>query len=308
MRIQRSSISLPLRVLTILFVTSQSTAKAYVRAVTKQSARTLRWHATNCLSVHPTNEPNNLNEAALNDVLSRVIREWNSALTTCSYLRLSLGTKAPHEELGFDLRGANKNVITFLTSHWPHDASAPAITKLFFIDNPTNPNDGVILDADIAVNEHGFTFATDGNSEHHDLQSVLTHEMGHLLGLAHTCDDGSRPLGEPSGRTTIPLCSDLTMVPSGFLETTMFNFGAKGETKKRTLEEDDVSGVCAIFPRDTDPGVCRSVTFSADAGGCAFTSGALRQPPVLLLVLFAFLVLQRTRRGEEKGTYRNRQL
>ena len=34
----------------------------------------------------------------------------------------------------------------------------------------------------------------------------------------------------------------------------MFAFQDPGETKKATLEQDDIDGVCAIYPPGTDPG------------------------------------------------------
>jgi hypothetical protein len=53
-----------------------------------------------------------------------------------------------------------------------------------------------------------------------DVQNVATHEAGHVLGLAHSSVAGS------------------TMEASAPL----------GETAKRTLAQDDVQGVCAIYP------------------------------------------------------------
>ena len=61
-----------------------------------------------------------------------------------------------------------------------------------------------------------------------DVQNTVTHEAGHVFGLAHTqadlyCD----PLG-----TTATMCASASI----------------GETAKRTLAPDDVAGICAIYP------------------------------------------------------------
>lgn len=53
-----------------------------------------------------------------------------------------------------------------------------------------------------------------------DLQNVVTHEAGHVLGLGHSLDPTA----------------------------TMFAQAPAGETSKRTLAADDVSGLCAIYP------------------------------------------------------------
>ena len=49
---------------------------------------------------------------------------------------------------------------------------------------------GEILDADILFNPSGYTFATPGalaaNQSAYDLESVLTHELGHVFGLSHS--------------------------------------------------------------------------------------------------------------------------
>ena len=78
-----------------------------------------------------------------------------------------------------------------------------------------------------------------------DLQNTATHEAGHFVGLAHNPEDA---------------------------ETTMAATAAPGETKKRSLTEDDEAGVCAIYPRGAPPAVCASR--DDDGGGCASGGGA----------------------------------
>ncbi len=64
-----------------------------------------------------------------------------------------------------------------------------------------------------------------------DLQNTVTHEVGHFIGLAHPCE-------AERGDCTA------AMAP-----TTMFPSAAVREIAKRTLEADDVEGVCTIYPR-----------------------------------------------------------
>lgn len=62
---------------------------------------------------------------------------------------------------------------------------------------------------------------TDANS--YDAQDILTHELGHWMGLNDTYD-------------------------AIFSNNTMFGYGSKGEIKKDTLTTGDINGVKAIYP------------------------------------------------------------
>jgi len=89
-----------------------------------------------------------------------------------------------------------KNSLVFRTTTWcapsdaagtcSYDAAALAITSVF-----VNKKDGHIRDADIEVNSKNFIWTDlDIDPTAHgkqDLQNALAHEMGHLVGLDHTC-------------------------------------------------------------------------------------------------------------------------
>lgn len=63
-----------------------------------------------------------------------------------------------------------------------------------------------------------------------DVQNTVTHEAGHVLGLAHNCD------------STTPTCPD----PNA----TMYPKARMGETSKRDLQPDDIDGICTLYPPD----------------------------------------------------------
>jgi hypothetical protein len=83
-----------------------------------------------------------------------------------------------------------------------------------------------------------------------DLQSNVTHEVGHFIGLAHPCDLGNADCGQTS-----PYRS-LVMFPSAIA----------GDTSKRVLTADDRAGVCAIYPVGGSTSTCAA---QKKSGGCA---------------------------------------
>jgi MYXO-CTERM domain-containing protein len=72
----------------------------------------------------------------------------------------------------------------------------------------------------------------------------------------------------------------------------MFNFQDCNETKKGSLEADDINAICTIYPGDRDPGSCDRV---GDGAGCCSATGGAGLPlgAVLGALGFGALVLRR---------------
>lgn len=106
-------------------------------------------------------------------------------------------------------RNDGVNAIIFQTDHWEFDPAALAITRNFYVSG-SGARAGLILDTDILVNGFNHDYSTTGGASVHDMQNIMTHEVGHFIGLGH--EDNPKDA-----------------------DATMFESAAIGETKKRTL-------------------------------------------------------------------------
>ncbi len=159
-----------------------------------------------------------------------------------------------------------------------------AITRLYYVDRPGDPDDGSVIEADMEVNLL-HPFATDGRVDAYDLASVLTHEVGHILGLGHTCTtSGTAHLVDPSGRD-IPSCTFEEGDPS--TSASMYPWAAPGEIR-RAPREDEQQAMCLLYRNR--PQTCADAELSA---GCNAEGSATTMPRLVLLSLFAFVLIRR---------------
>ena len=111
----------------------------------------------------------------------------------------------------------NAHAIVFRDDYWPHNDpyNTLALTTITF-DHET----GEIFDADMEINATmPLTVVDPVPAGGYDFASIVTHEAGHFLGMAH----------------------------SGDMSATMFYDYAPGSTAQRTLKADDVAGICATY-------------------------------------------------------------
>lgn len=272
-------------------MTAEQPAEGYVPSTTDVSGTRLRWMHSNCIFVRPSSTGSaDINDGSDLEALRRATSNWETATASCSYMTFNILEPIDDVELGFDKDGPNENVVVWVESEWAHEPQAAAITTVFFIDNKGSDQDGRIIDGDIELNGAFFTFSTTGDKSATDVENTLTHELGHLLGLDHPCDDGMRsPLPKDNLGQPIPSCTPISKLPLSLRESTMYNFAQPGEIKKRTPEAGDVQGICDTYPIDKNPGQC--VQVNLESGGCVVAATPDDGSPTALVLLGLAVVL-----------------
>ena len=126
------------------------------------------------------------------------------------------------------------NIISFADESMLLGSSVVAATYSFF----RSDSGSIVSDeADIILNP-AFQYSTSGEANKFDLQGVLTHEIGHLLGLDH----------------------------AALLSSVMEPFGSVSQLDQRTLSYDDIAGISEIYPNNSAAPVVGEIRGTIDAG------------------------------------------
>jgi hypothetical protein len=145
--------------------------------------------------------------------------------------------------VGFKPEGPNRNLWVFREDDWYLNESvseAIAITSL-----TVDKSKGIILDADVELNAHAYDFTLGATSVETDLEGVVLHEAGHVLGLGH----------------------------SDWATSTMASDDEEGSVDARSLEADDIRAVCALLPQGATEKQCDSEPVGGFATECEAPEG-----------------------------------
>jgi hypothetical protein len=211
----------------------------------------------------------------------RAFQEWSNV--TCNGKRTSL-----RFEEGVDIPGTHPLVgnlpakvsfgIYFRDDVWPYDDGSESLALTNQKYGKTN---GWIDYSSIEVNTTDRAFRLSDSDPGIDLQAVLTHEVGHYIGLAHSNVEDS--IMAPSYCQSADRC------------------GTSAD-QARALAQDDIDAVCAMYPPSGIAGVAYEDPNASS--GCSVSAGVTPRGgepgapfvPVLTLATLAALVVVRTRR------------
>lgn len=135
--------------------------------------------------------------------------------------------------------------VWLLVSDWSHDRDA-----LGFTTSTYAADDAEIFDADVELNVNKVLVELPSEEVEQALISIMVHEAGHFLGLAHS-DDPSAVMYEAYNRR------DLVT---------------------RMLTQDDIDGICDAFPPDDAPTECSTPAVSEAAIDELACQAALEPP------------------------------
>jgi hypothetical protein len=181
----------------------------------------------------------------------------------------------------YNKEAPNVNVVLFQDDDWKYRGIDGTLAKTSVTYNDET---GEIYDADIEVNtaNNTVTITDDPAKVQYDLQAIMTHEVGHFIGVAHSDD------------------------PSAV----MFASYSPGSTSQRTLTPDDVDAVCNIYPPNsgvvcnTEPRNGFSATCDEKKDGCAVSEVGSNDAGAnygLSIALGSGLVAALGRRGRKLG-------
>jgi len=160
-------------------------------------------------SINPNHGSNIQGNRSVQDVVVTAFNTWDAAPNTS--VTLTRGADSTKTSSGND----GVNLICFVCKgDFFQEASTLALTLSTTVSEGSDA--GRIEDADIFFNP-SVTFHTEGLEGAQDLQTVVVHEVGHLLGLDHT----------------------------GVVKAVMFPFAPDLE---RTLAWDDVAAISSLYP------------------------------------------------------------
>jgi MYXO-CTERM domain-containing protein len=189
-----------------------------------KSGQPLFW-SSNCVtfSIQKDAAPRaGIDYAAAKASVERAFDAWTSA--DCGgrgpSLRFTLSEPVTCDASEYSLDHHNANIIVFRENEWPYEGAEDALglTRVRF---DPDVNVGELFDTDIELNAVAEPLSVgEPKANEVDLDSLITHEMGHALGLGHSLDVGA----------------------------TMLAGYATGSVAPRTLGDDDVAGVCEIYP------------------------------------------------------------
>ncbi|MCB9644876.1 MAG: matrixin family metalloprotease [Myxococcales bacterium] len=185
---------------------------------------------------------------------------WNEVSCSCFAFTYGGNSSLTAAVIGKD-SGSSENVVFFEGTNWSKASNILALTTTYY-----NTETGQLYAFEMAFNSQHFKYAILQDTPNDpqgvfDILNTTTHEAGHALGLDHSAD----------------------------AVATMAFSSPTNETSKRSLDNDDRQGLCAIYPKEK---TCTGCACSAQSVGA---SDALLWVWAALCFVGIFLLRRRKR-------------
>lgn len=177
---------------------------------------------TSCIS-YATNElgTQDLDPVDTRAIIKKTFQAWTDV--KCKDGRIASMAFQEREPISckkseYNKEGPNVNVVLFQDDDWKYRGIDGTLAKTSVTYNDET---GEIYDADIEVNtaNNTVTISDDPRKIQYDLQAILTHEVGHFIGIAHSANS----------------------------DAVMFASYSPGSIAQRKLTDDDIAAVCAVY-------------------------------------------------------------
>lgn len=172
------------------------------------------WHlpANWTYNLNSSSVPSSVGGANLATIVSRSFDSWEAA--SGNNITFSAGPNTTIARSVYD----GKNIIAWGRTN----GSALGVTYIRYYTST-----GLVVDVDTIMNKkfpwRWSNSASCAYTEAYDAENIMNHELGHWIGLDDEYDTGPHQ------------------------HATMFGYGAKGEVKKITLEDGDITGTYLIY-------------------------------------------------------------
>jgi hypothetical protein len=240
-------------------LSSTVTADAFVRSHPRGQRASVRWSSPRITLTLDTKElPSGLERGEVLRSLQRAAARWSRPAVGCTAVVVEVVDGSRTAPGGAD---DGRNSIVFHGRHWCqagverrercYDPRTASLATLRY--GGTAGEDSTIREADIELNAVDFAFTLSPGSSARaamDLETVVVHDIGHVLGFDHVCGRSKRDrAGHP-----LPTCESAAgsehpsvMVPAGDRSS------GQALPVRRQLAADDAAGVCAVYPAAPAP-------------------------------------------------------
>ncbi|MCU0682781.1 MAG: matrixin family metalloprotease [Polyangiaceae bacterium] len=188
----------------------------------------------------------------LREAIRRSFQTWSAAPCPqggfASVAFVELG-RVSCDRVEFNPEGPNANTVIFRDEGFEYESSTCGspdriCNTLARTITTYDLKTGEIMGADVEINSSYNVFGFDGEPQAFDLEAVITHEVGHFLGIAHTQAD-EHP------------------------ESTMYAEISPGQTAQRYLTNDDLQALCEIYPPGSARERCDPEPWGGFSSDCA---------------------------------------